>query len=86
MGHESKACFKKALEMAPTAGIVYYNVLLTYLHLGNVTKALQWLKKGMPYLSKTAILQLRTIHEGINAFSEFRRNPDFEATISQIQE
>ena len=76
---ESAVAFKKIDELAAEEGLIHQGIILAYLLLDDVPKALGWFRKKRDFLAPRHLEYLRTGPAFNDAFEKFRQDPSFSA-------
>jgi predicted ATPase/DNA-binding SARP family transcriptional activator len=78
---DARKLFRQALDSGSREDLVYYNVIVTYLYLGNLDKALEWLERGLPYLKDKQIEHLNSCPAYTPTFNLLRQDQRFQTLI-----
>lgn len=79
---EAEKFFAQALELASQHGSIYFSIIYTYLHLGDIDRAIAWLERRLPYLQERHIEPLKSWPVPALPFELLRRDPRFKALVS----
>ncbi len=87
MGNEDEAknCFSKGLSLNPQNPLFYQYAIYSCLMLDLFDQAIEWLKKGTPFLEVQHINLLNTCPTFTEAFTKLRKHPAFERLIRSQQ-
>jgi predicted ATPase len=81
----SKSAFDKAFKLAPEDGRVYQGIIMSYLYMEQLDKAVGWLEKGESFLERRHIEYLNTCPTS-SAFEAFRKNRKFKARLKAVSD
>ncbi len=78
---QAEQFFSQALDLAHEDGSMYQTIILSYLCLNEVDKAIRWLERGLPYLKERHIEYLKSGPAYTPAFDLLRQDARFKAWV-----